>query len=550
MLALLLAWLLLALLALPLGWLLLARFDASGSVARTGDRACAAIWLGTAAAAALLAALSLCAALGAIASLLVWIAALALCWLQPGVRREARALRDALRADQTLTGLAALAALAVAAHATHTVTNYDPGLYHYQHIQWLSDHGVVRGMGLIHSRFSFAGDWFALPAALNHGPLRARVATVSGGLVVLLATLQWLLCLQRCRQSRALNADRYLLVAFGLMLLYVIDKGWFNATSPDAPVFVLTILIGWLLLLTPRGGNALPLLLALAALGCKLSALPLLPVAAWHARWPLCRRAAWVAGPLGAVLAAQSFIGSGCLAYPLASSCFAVDWGLGADAAAREAAAVLQWARWSALPAAGDAVHGGTGWLQSWVPAHDVEIALFALALLALAWRCARLLKVPGASLVAALALFNIGLGMLSAPDARFWGGCLFALLGLAGIGWWPAGSAPAPAAAPTPAVATRGPWLTLGLVTLFIVLTLAGLARKPLTALLRPPAMQSPALTLTSTATGLAYWLPASGNQCWAAPLPCAPARLPEAIGYRDAAAGAASGFTQRRSP
>jgi hypothetical protein len=551
MFALLLVWLLIAALALPLGWWLLARFDPARSVARAGDRACAALWLGLPAGCALFAALSLIVPLSASVSLLALLAALLL-WRRAQTRAEAKTLCATAQSDGTLTGILALAALAVAAHATQTVTNYDPGLYHYQHIQWLSDYGVVRGMGLIHSRFGFAGTWLTLPATLNHGLLRARVATVGGGLVVLLALLQWLLCLQRCLQARACAADRYCVVAFGLMLLYVIDKGWFNATSPDAPVFALTILIAWLMLLTPRGTNALPLWLALAAFSFKLSALPLLPIAAWHAGWPLCRRSTWLAVPLVALLLAQSLISSGCLAYPLAQSCFAVDWGVGADSAARDAAAVVQWARWSALPAAGAAAN----WLPSWASAHDVEIALFALALLVLAGRFRRLSAITGATSVTVLALLCITLGMVSAPDVRFWGGSLFALLGLAGLLCWPVRSAAAGGATPggvtsraaasTAGHALQRPWFVAAACGALLAMTIVALARKPLTVLLRPPAMQMPAITLTSTAAGVAYWLPTSGNQCWAAPLPCAPARLTDDIRNRDESVGLSAGFVR----
>jgi hypothetical protein len=320
------------------------------------------------------------------------------------------------------------------------------------------------------------------------------------------------------------------------MLLYVIDKGWFNAASPDAPVFVLTLLIAWLMLLAPRGANSLALLLALAAFSFKLSALPLLPVAAWYARWPRCRRALWVAVPLGAMLVAQSFISNGCLAYPLAQSCFAVDWGVGAAAATRDASAVLQWARWSGAPAATVAL---TGWLPAWASAHDVEIALFALALLALVWRHRRISGVAGAGSVASFAMFSIAFGMISAPDVRFWGGSLFALLGLAGLLFWPARLSPLPAAG-----SAHKPWFTLVAASALIVIIVVGGARKPLAVLWLPPALQLPALTLTSTAGGLAYWLPTSGDQCWSAPLPCAPVRLATDIRYRDATAGISAGL------
>jgi len=535
--ALLLAWLLIGTLAVPAGWWLLARADAARTLDRVGDRAVAAAWLGLSACALPYAALSLAG------PLLSWrspaLAAL-LCvalWSRDGVRAEARALRAALGAQRVAVGVAALAALAVAAHATQPVSNYDPGLYHYQHIQWLADTGVVRGLGLVHSRFGFAGSWFAWPALFDVGPMRARVPTLGGGLVMLLALWHWLLCVWRCLQRRARPADRFACVGLGLLLLYVIDKGWFNATSPDAPVLVLGLLCGWTMLLAPRAANALPLWFALCALGWKLSAAPLLLVAASHAGIRHTWRTIPWALPLAAVLVAQSFIANGCLAYPVARSCLDVDWGVGATMATRDAAEVLWWARWAGPPPAG----ADGNWWPSWLSAHDLELGLFAVAVLALALRVPRWRAQPGAADILLQAALCIGFGMLSAPDVRFFGGSLFALLGLAGFAWWPVTTTPVASRAQPPA------WTGVAAGALLVAMTIVALAHKPIAVLLLPPRIEARALTLTTNASGLAYWRPMSGNQCWAAPLPCAPERIADTVRYRDPAAGPAGGFSAR---
>lgn len=64
---------------------------------------------------------------------------------------------------------------------------------------------------------------------------------------------------------------------------------------------------------------------------------------------------------------------------------------------------------------------------------------------------------------------------------------------------------------------------------------------------LLLPPRLPEAATTARDV-NGVKYLTPSAGDQCWSAPLPCAPAALPGDIEPRDPARGLASGFVHAR--
>jgi hypothetical protein len=528
LLALLAGWLLIVTVALPPGSWLLARVDRQQTIRRAGDRAMLSLWLGLLLLCLALTALSLLAPLRpGYGALLAAAMAGAGCSSRV-VRAELLGACAALRSNAGWSLALAVGAVAVAMRSIAPVTAYDAGLYHQQYVQWLASTGLPPGLALIHGRFGFPGTWFALPAIFGHGALQARTLPLGGGLVLLLLFAQLLLAARRWLQGHAQPADRYAVYAFGLMLVYVADKGWFSAASPDAPVFVLSALVAWALLLAPAASTLLPAILALGALSLKLSAAPLLLLTLLPLRWAQRAHLVIPAAIVAAVLLGQSFISTGCLVYPLPQSCLATPWSVGAAAAAREAIAVRDWARWSgAVPAHA----AGLAWLPGWASAHDLELVLLAAALLGIAWRRRSLAATSGRSALA-VATGAIAVGVLVAPDPRFWAGNIFSLLGLAGILIWPAAR-----------LSRRVPQLVAGILLLATALLVA--PRMPPATWLLPARLQVPAVTGIGTASGLAYGVPAQGEQCWAAALPCAPARLAESLRYRDAAAGLASGFT-----
>lgn len=534
MLALLASWGLIMAVCLPVGAALQQRLRPPTDQPRTmvappGDRALTAVWLGLLALCFVLACLSLLTPVT-----VSWLAATAgalalLACSRPAVRDEVRELaRAAGRHPRLLAGWLAFALL-LGWHATKTVTAYDAGFYHYQHIHWLATHGLVRGLALIHDRFAFPGSWFALAAGFDHGALEARVLRLGGGLVMLLLASQWLLSARRWWQGRAEAQDRYATIGIGLGLVYVLDKGWFNASSPDAAVFALTLLAGWAMLATAHRDSLLAAAFAIGALSMKQSALALLLLALLPL--PMARRwqALLLAAPVLLLLAAQSFIAGGCLLYPVAHSCVDVPWGVGPAIAARQTDYVFEWARWL-TPAPEHAPL--LGWLPVWTRARALEIALYMIAALALWRQRARWRAMPGAGAALLLGAGGVAYGMLTAPDPRFFSACIFVLLGVAG------------------ANATQQLWrnVVTTLVALGLVVLLAATVRQArLQDWLLPPRPAPVAVYQQVNARGLATSRPVSGDQCWATPLPCTHEPVADDVELRVPAQGYGAGFEHR---
>lgn len=85
-----------------------------------------------------------------------------------------------------------------------SATGYDTDLYHRQIVRWLSEYGIVPGLGNLHSRLAQASGWLALAAFMDWGPFMARTAFILPPLWLLAALLYFSYCTCRatCMQQR------------------------------------------------------------------------------------------------------------------------------------------------------------------------------------------------------------------------------------------------------------------------------------------------------------------------------------------------------------
>jgi hypothetical protein len=278
--------------------------------------------------------------------------------LSSGVRAEAARLKGLLAGrPRLLLGFIALT-LGVAAYASQPVTFFDTGLYHFQNIKWLSEHGAVRGLGLVHDRFAFTPAWFALGAPFAAGPFEPRAVAVANGFALLVVSLHALVCARRCAAGEGRGSDWLVLLAFVVVLPPVLFWRMPASASPDMPVFFLAVAVAWAVCLVEEsGGKAagarlLPLLLAAGAVGVKLNALPLLVVACAYYVWGggLSARRVLAAGAAVALLLlptlAHRFVVSGCPLYPSKFLCLDVPWSVGVKQAEHHTRVIREWARW------------------------------------------------------------------------------------------------------------------------------------------------------------------------------------------------------------
>lgn len=562
-----------------------------------GDRMIAATWLGLVTLATALLGLSIVRPLSPAISFGLIAVLTAGAASTKGVRRDLRISLQYL----TRSAVLSIGILAVIASldSSGLVEAFDTGLYHYQLTRWLSEYGTIRGLALIHSRFGFSSSWFALAAPFDFGPFQGRVSGLVGGLAIFMALFHFALVLSRIFEHRAVRADWFLAGGYTLILPVCFSWKFEVSLSPDVPVWILTLLIGWLMLFAghPRPGrdsglsSILPLILALAATTLKLSAIPLVVIAAlfywfnstvkWSTRLVFSAIASLAVVP---VLVAN-IVSSGCPFFPNSVLCLNVPWGIGKTAAQLIAADITNWARWG-----GPAPSGATAqnWILPWI-SHLDKMAVISFCgvcllgfLTARGWRAGKsFLYVLGLSLVGTLFVF------ITAPNPRFGAGylALYPALFLAAIG---------PQLRDLLRRRSLGPNSLKGSTTLaYVLLTLAGLVtiqgfakelqlrRKVerlnlqmpadsefLCRLVLPPTLPRSSGNMviiknrrlddvvylklvTERSNGIEYRRPLNGDdQCWAAALPCLPTSIERDVYLRYPGNGLRSGFIRGQFP
>lgn len=373
------------------------------------ERALVAAWIGLGTLGTVLLGASLLVPLSALTCAGITAALVALALAQRHTRALLAALPGALSRRAVL--VFALAALAAASTAAQEPTLYDTGNYHYQAVLWLRAHGSVTGAALFSTYLGYSSWWFPL-GALADALAPYRMVGFGGGLALLLFSSHALVAASRALRDEARLPDWFLLAAAVIALPRLYGAVQIQSLAPDNAVLVLTFLVLWALLLD---APVLAVLLAAFAVTAKLAAVPLLAVALLFAATRLGRRAlAPVAAAALIVLpwVAVTFTTSGCLAHPVALTCFDVPTGVGASDAAAIGHIVRDYARWEG-PVPPDAT--AVSWILPWIERDPGRAALVAMTLLTSLWLLVRRRDL-GWPLAAALAVVASLLVMGPAP--------------------------------------------------------------------------------------------------------------------------------------
>ncbi|GAB4428610.1 MAG: hypothetical protein OHK0015_11680 [Chloroflexi bacterium OHK40] len=460
----------------------------------------------------------------------------------------------------------ALALIWMANRATGPAQFYDAGLYYLQAIGWNTAYPIVPGLGNLHGRLAFNSSYFLYAALVHVGPLVGKGLHLANGplfFALLAQGVAGLAALATGTGPRQLAFWSALTLAPVLYLLFGSESSGalpilhLHGASPDEAIFAVGMALSSLLVLlvleppAPEAGaagylRAAAALLACAGVSVKLSFVAYAGVALLVIYGLALREArprgldGWLAllGPSGlcvivvlGVWAVRGVILSGYPAYPSTLGAMPVPWRVPTALVLSEANWVRSWARqqdrhWTE-------VLGGAGWLQSWLttmsPLLSRPIALtilagmFALATLGALprrgplWRALLFLLPPAASAV---------FWFVTAPGFRFAGAAFWVLgLGLVictveGLG---------------PRLAAGSPFAAVCLAVVAGLLLYVAPVRGPLL-LVPPPGSEDGFWALPvaptrpyTTASGLELALPATGDQCWATPLPCTPYPRPE---------------------
>jgi hypothetical protein len=593
----LISWVLLLVSGAAVGCVILV-VTKSSVFANFGDRMITATWLGLLTIASVLLGVSLVLPLSPAVGFGVAVLLTTGALFIKGVRQNLRISFQYLTIPAAV-GVGILAVIS-AFGSTRLVEAYDTGFYHYQLTSWLAEYGTIRGLALLHIVLGYSSSWFALAAPFDFGPFQGRIAGLLGGLAIFLCLSHFALAVSRIIQRRAERADWFLVG--GYIVIFCVCLGWaFEVSlSPDVPSWILTFLAGWLILITghsakrttPEDDSAiLPLIVAFGAAAIKLSAGPVLVIAAlfyWlnsSAKWNVRFVAACVAGLLLIPKAATGAVSSGCPFFPNPVLCLDVPWGMGPAMARFASESIRDFARWSGpMPPSANSWN----WMLPWISHVDkLALVLFCAACLlgfvaARGWRASDSLRY-----VLALALLGSVFLFMTAPNPRFGAGylALYPALFLAALG---------------PEVENRLPLRPMSqgrirassIPLAYVLVGLAGLVaidaglrefklRRELRSLtnvhlpadatlmrrlLLPPALARSEGDLvivknrrfdllesldiiTEHSNGIEYHRPRESDQCWGVAIPCTPRPLEGEVMLRSPADGLRSGFTRSGS-
>lgn len=402
-----------------------------------GDRFIISSWLGMAMVCSMLLFVSNFSALSSgtgLFAVLMPFALLAVRDIRVNFKRETFARLGMLDGKKLLSYAFVLLPTAIA--GAEIVKWYDTGLYHWGLVKWLSEYGSVEGLGLVHVRFGLVSSWFTLPAILNFPPFAARVASVPGGMVLLLLLLHFIVCASRL-VSRNADAERrgdLFVCAYTIMLFpYLSVIRMFVSPSPDMPLIVISCFIAWLMLTakideekvnkTAVNNRLMPLVISAWAVTIKLSALPLLAVSVLFYIFGRGRtaRKLLVSGLLIAVLLLPFMLVnirvSGCLLFPEPLTCVEGPSSLGTDAARRLSGIISSWARWTG-PMPEDA--SVSNWLRTWVQNENIlAVLLIASVFSFILILLNRPIRKSAVNWPLALGMAGICFVMLKAPALR-----------------------------------------------------------------------------------------------------------------------------------
>jgi hypothetical protein len=561
----------------------------------SGDRLVTAIWLGLLTMASSLLALSIVTRLSPRTSLILIILLTVGATSLKAVRQDIRASVHIIKTR--LLFVFALLAVAAAWDAAGLVEAYDTGLYHYQLTRWLSQFGTIPGLALLHHELGLSSSWFALAAPFDVGPFRGRISGLLDGLAIFLSFAHFGLVLSRVLQRRANRADWFLLGGYSLLFPVCFAWAFEVSLSPDVPIWILTVLTAWLMLVSGyrevdrdnrsrlASASILPLVMASCATAVKFSAVPVLIVAGlfywFNSREHWTRRL--VSGSVASLVAVPVFVAnavsSGYPFYPNPIVRLPVSWVIDRADGQEFAKGIRDWARWG-----GPAPSWATGynWILPWI-LHPDKLLLIAFCVVCLlAFSLMRGWQGCKPSLyILALSLLGTAFVFTNAPNPRFGLGYLglYPALLLATIGpsywgfatrwlphsWNKQGSMGYVVAGLAVVVIVTG-----SLRELHLMRRVSGNAdfRMPansgfVSRLVLPPVLPSYSGDLvivknrasdslrrlelvTDHSNGIEYQHPVMGDQCWAAALPCTSTSLAGDVRLRNPDNGFRSGFVR----
>jgi hypothetical protein len=543
----------------------------ASSFHRLGDRLIIAVWTGVVLLAITLLATSLVLPLSPLVGIIVAVTLSCAALSDHQVRAELMGLKQKISTATIAVGFALEAA--IAALTSHEVTWIDTGLYHYGIIQWLAKFGTVPGLALLFSNLGFTSSWFALAAPLNSELLDARASAIINGFIFLIVLLHFCICLRRIGLKAAQVADWLIVCSLIFLTPFIATNNLLAlilvSASPDLPVIFLPLIITWSIIIisnTDQQSNAqkllqqetervrlLPLILAIAAVTIKLTALPLLLVCLIFqttSRKPV--RQLFLSMALMVLLLtpflAASVLTSGCPLYPSSAFCLNLPWAIPRQAAAATARGTHGWAPWS-FSSLSNQNFGSL--LFQWISSNKLNLAMAIFIILAIGFTLyglavPKLRRTPGYIWTILLSTSGIGFLWITAPFFRFALGYLILLPALStaillqASLFWDRLNFPQQIVNFVRLLNTRRAIsLNLSFISAFVIILALAYSIQH-TQILLPPPLKKVQFTQKQI-NDISYRSPVN-DVCWSTEIPCA--FKPEKIRLRDPAHRLQAGF------
>jgi hypothetical protein len=464
-------------------------------------------------------------------------------------------LRSTLQAPRWLLLLGLAFALLLALRSCSPCDYYDTGLYGAPSVRWIQTYPAVPGLANLHGRLGFNSSVFLCIAALGQGPWKDLGFHLFTGFLLSAFWATLLPACARCvRQAVASPADWFHCI-LAVPVFFWTTRSRVVGTQTDEPAAIVSLVAAGILFAdlsqNHREDHAAPtprLVLAATLFSLAVTFKESTAVFAFFA-WCLVFRRIWqtmaptrtrrlhlaaaVASPAVLLLPwfARSIVLSGYPLFPATLFAFPVPWKTPLSAARWYALGVHSWGRG---PDSHFVDTQGLHWVGMWLhqalrnrPSFQVPLAISLGGLvIALTLRFRAEAK-PRPACPQLLILFPGLAGILfwfaASPDLRF---AQFTIWTTAAtLGAWGIVSMDFQRA-----LSHKRPHSRLVLATLFLSLIWCLISfgwKEPIQALRgvqQPPPLPKVDLIVRHTSSGLAVYVPAQGNQCWDAPLPCTP--------------------------
>ncbi|MFT5695121.1 MAG: hypothetical protein ACI9QQ_001096 [Myxococcota bacterium] len=451
-----------------------------------------------------------------------------------------------------------LFALWLANRGLAPLRSIDSGLYHLTSIKWASEAPLALGLGNLHGRLAFNNASFLWLSALDQWPSVMRGFNFGASLLLYAAILTVTSRFRgKTTDAHPVGLSRIFYVLMSMPLLYAASVMHVSSTGPDWIVLIIGVVLAVelasaqsdvsdaekrsrFLAVAALATVGVTVKLSFAAIGLGALAIAGLQTFDLQQRslGPWLRHLAPGLGLAICLLAPwsiRSIALSGYPAYPSTALAAPVSWKVPAERANAELDWIVSWAR--APGQSPEAVLGNNEWLAPWLRnrlRNGDSIALFVapLALLIVAgFAAANRRRRPSATELGVALPFALGVivWFAAAPDPRFLGGALWALSASLLSSQFPRDE--------LQAAHRFGQRCILALVGL-VVLTYLGfviyMGGATGGAFIRPGPIQGRypvkkiATNSFATQHGLTLNVPARGDQCWEAELPCTPYPAP----------------------